>query len=465
MLLSGTFLPFATKRVPLSVNRTNQSFKMIAQTPNIINKRILQIAVPSIISNITVPLLGLIDVTIVGHLGAAAYIGAIAVGGMLFNIIYWIFGFLRMGTSGMTSQAYGKHDLDEVARLLLRSVGVGLLIAIILVTLQYPIRKLAFTFIQTTEEVERLATLYFRICIWGAPAMLGLYGFAGWFIGMQNSRFPMYIAITQNIVNIAASLCFVYLFHMKVAGVAWGTLTAQYAGFLMALLLWRRYYGGLKKHVAWHEVLKKEAMLRFFQVNRDIFLRTLCLVIVTLFFTSAGAAQGEIVLAVNTLLMQLFTLFSYIMDGFAYSGEALVGKYVGANNRSALYRTVRLLFIWGVGLSTGFTLLYFFGGKSFLGLLTNETSVIREAENYFYWVLAIPLTGFAAFLWDGIFTGATATRQMFYSMLVASGSFFLVYYSLHEWMGNHALWLAFVVYLSLRGIMQAVLSRKILYQS
>ena len=452
MLLSGTFLPFATKRVPLSVNRTNQSFKMIAQTPNIINKRILQIAVPSIISNITVPLLGLIDVTIVGHLGAAAYIGAIAVGGMLFNIIYWIFGFLRMGTSGMTSQAYGKHDLDEVARLLLRSVGVGLLIAIILVTLQYPIRKLAFTFIQTTEEVERLATLYFRICIWGAPAMLGLYGFAGWFIGMQNSRFPMYIAITQNIVNIAASLCFVYLFHMKVAGVAWGTLTAQYAGFLMALLLWRRYYGGLKKHVAWHEVLKKEAMLRFFQVNRDIFLRTLCLVIVTLFFTSAGAAQGEIVLAVNTLLMQLFTLFSYIMDGFAYSGEAL-------------YRTVRQLFIWGVGLSTGFTLLYFFGGKSFLGLLTNEISVIREAENYFYWVLAIPLTGFAAFLWDGIFIGATATRQMFYSMLVASGSFFLVYYSLHEWMGNHALWLAFIVYLSLRGIMQAALSRKILYQS
>ena len=465
MLLSGTFLPFATKRVPLSVNRTNQSFKMIAQTPNIINKRILQIAVPSIISNIAVPLLGLIDVTIVGHLGAAAYIGAIAVGGMLFNIIYWIFGFLRMGTSGMTSQAYGKHDLDEVARLLLRSVGVGLLIAIILVTLQYPIRKLAFTFIQTTEEVERLATLYFRICIWGAPAMLGLYGFAGWFIGMQNSRFPMYIAITQNIVNIAASLCFVYLFHMKVAGVAWGTLTAQYAGFLMALLLWRRYYGGLKKHVAWHEVLKKEAMLRFFQVNRDIFLRTLCLVIVTLFFTSAGAAQGEIVLAVNTLLMQLFTLFSYIMDGFAYSGEALVGKYVGANNQPALYRTVRQLFIWGVGLSTGFTLLYFFGGKSFLGLLTNEISVIREAENYFYWVLAIPLTGFAAFLWDGIFIGATATRQMFYSMLVASGSFFLVYYSLHEWMGNHALWLAFIVYLSLRGIMQAALSRKILYQS
>ncbi len=438
---------------------------MIVQSSNIINKRILQIAVPSIISNITVPLLGVIDVTIVGHLGAAAYIGAIAVGGMLFNIIYWIFGFLRMGTSGMTSQAYGRHDMEEVTRLLLRSVSVGLLISVCLLALQYPIRQLAFTFIQTTKEVEGPATIYFRICIWGAPAMLGLYGFAGWFIGMQNSRFPMYIAITQNIVNIIASLCFVYLFHMKVAGVAFGTLTAQYAGFLMALILWKRYYNGLKKHINWRDVLQKQAMLRFFQVNRDIFLRTLCLVIVTLFFTSAGAAQGEVVLAVNTLLMQLFTLFSYIMDGFAYSGEALAGKYIGAGNRTALHLTVRQLFVWGIGLSTGFTLLYLFGGKAFLGLLTNEVSVIREAGNYFYWVLAIPLAGFAAFLWDGIFIGATATRQMFYSMLAASASFFLVYYSLHEWMGNHALWLAFIAYLALRGIMQTVLSRKILHQS
>lgn len=435
---------------------------MIAQSANAINKRILRIAIPSIISNITVPLLGLIDVTIVGHLGSAAYIGAIAVGGMMFNIIYWIFGFLRMGTSGMTSQAYGRHDLDEVTRLLLRSVGVAVAIALCLLALQYPIRKLAFALIQTTAEVEQLATLYFHICIWGAPAMLGLYGFAGWFIGMQNSRFPMYIAITQNVVNIAASLSFVYLLHMKVEGVALGTLIAQYAGLLMAVLLWLRYYGSLKRHVAWRSVLQKQAMLRFFRVNRDIFLRTLCLVIVTLFFTSAGAAQGEVVLAVNTLLMQLFTLFSYIMDGFAYSGEALAGKYIGAGNHRALHLTVRQLFAWGIGLSAAFTLLYLLGGKAFLGLLTNESSVISEAGNYFYWVLAIPLAGFAAFLWDGVFIGATATRQMFYSMLVASASFFLVYYSLHPWMGNHALWLAFIIYLSLRGIVQTALSRKIL---
>lgn len=427
------------------------------------NRRILQIAVPSIVSNITVPLLGLIDVSIVGHLGAAAYIGAIAVGGMLFNIIYWIFGFLRMGTSGMTSQALGQRNLDEVTRLLLRSVGVGLLIALCLMLLQYPIQKAAFTFIRTSEEVQRLATLYFRICIWGAPAMLGLYGFAGWFIGMQNSRFPMYIAITQNVVNIAASLCFVFLLGMKVEGVALGTLIAQYAGFFMALLLWLRYYGQLRRRICWKGLWQKQAMQRFFRVNRDIFLRTLCLVAVTLFFTSAGAAQGEVVLAVNTLLMQLFTLFSYIMDGFAYAGEALAGRYIGAGNRPELHRTVRRLFGWGIGLSVAFTLLYALGGQAFMGVLTNEASVIHEADTYFYWVLAIPLAGFSAFLWDGIFIGATATRQMLYAMFVASVSFFILYYSFHHLLGNHALWLAFIVYLALRGAMQAFLAKKILH--
>ena len=302
----------------------------------------------------------------------------------------------------MTSQAYGQHDLNEITRLLLRSVGVGLFIALCLLILQYPILKLAFTLIQTTPEVKQLATTYFYICIWGAPATLGLYGFAGWFIGMQNSRFPMYIAITQNIVNIVASLCFVYLLDMKVAGVATGTLIAQYAGFFMAILLYMRYYSVLKKRIVWKEIIQKQAMYRFFQVNRDIFFRTLCLVIVTMFFTSAGAAQGEIVLAVNTLLMQLFTLFSYIMDGFAYAGEALTGRYIGAKNQTGLRNTVHHLFYWGFGLSLVFTILYAAGGKEFLGLLTNDTSVISASDTYFYWALIIPLAGFSAFLWDGI---------------------------------------------------------------
>lgn len=425
------------------------------------NKEILRIAVPSIVSNITVPLLGLVDVTIVGHLGSASYIGAIAVGGMLFNIIYWIFGFLRMGTSGMTSQAYGRRDSDEMARLLMRSTGAGLFIALCLLVLQYPIEKTAFTFIHATPEVEQLASVYFRICIWGAPAVLGLYSFSGWFIGMQNSRFPMYIAITQNLVNIAASLVLVYFLHMKIEGVAMGTLIAQYAGLLMACLLWMHRYGALRKRFEWNVFLDKQAMNRFFRVNRDIFLRTVCLVAVTVFFTSAGAAQGEVILAVNTLLMQLFTLFSYIMDGFAYAGEALAGKYIGANDRWALHQTIRRLFGWGIGLSIGFTILYGWGGPAFLSLLTDETSVILASESYFYWVLAIPPAGFSAFLLDGIFIGATATGWMLKAMFVASVGFFLAYYGFRDAMGNHALWMAFIIYLFLRGAMQAFLVRKI----
>lgn len=421
------------------------------------SQRILHIAIPSIISNITVPLLGLIDVTIVGHLGSASYIGAIAVGGMLFNMIYWIFGFLRMGTSGLTAQAYGAHDLKEVTRILLRSTGISLMLALALLILQYPIRLIAFELIDTSAEVQQLATLYFHICIWGAPATLGLYSFSGWFIGMQNSRFPMFIAITQNIVNIAASLLFVFVFGMKVEGVALGTLIAQYAGLFMAYLLWLRYYRPLRKYISRKQLFTHDAMKRLFQVNRDIFLRTLCLVAVTVFFTSTGAAFGDVVLAVNTLLMQLFTLFSYIMDGFAYAGEALTGKYIGAGNRQELRRTIRHLFGWGIALSLAFTLLYGIGGKEFLGLLTNEQSVISASGDYFYWVLAIPLAGFAAFLLDGICIGATSTHIMLKAMVVASGSFFLIYYSLHNVLHNHALWLGFIVYLALRGIMQALL--------
>ncbi len=429
------------------------------------NKRILGLAVPSIISNITVPLLGLVDVSIVGHLGSATYIGAIAVGGMLFSMIYWIFGFLRMGTSGLTAQAYGRRDLAEVILSFVRSVGIAFELGLLLILLQYPILKVAFMLIDATPAIKELASLYFRICIWGAPAVLGLYSFAGWFVGMQNSRFPMYIAITQNVVNIAASLFFVFVWNRGVAGVAMGTLVAQYAGLLMASLLWYGYYRRLWPKLNWKMLTDYEAMRSFFILNRDIFFRTLCLVAVMTYFTSRGAEQGDVILAVNTLLMQLFTLYSYIMDGFAYAGEALTGRYVGAHNRADLERMIRALFAWGIGLALTFTLLYGIGGSSFLGLLTNEREVLNASSDYFYWVLAIPLAGMAAFLWDGIYIGATASRQMLYSMLVASASFFLLQGLLQQQMGNHALWMAFIVYLFLRGLVQTGLARKILSKS
>ena len=423
------------------------------------NRRILHLAIPSIVSNITVPLLGLVDVTIVGHLGATAYIGAIAVGGLLFNILYWNFGFLRMGTSGLTSQAYGRKDKDAEIRVLVQAVSVGLFSALVMLILQYPIERLAFRLLDTSAEVEQYAVTYFRICIWGAPAVLAQYGFTGWFIGMQNSRYPMYIAIVMNVINIVCSSCFVFLFGMKVEGVALGTVVAQYSGVMMAWGLWFYNYKELRGRITFRGSLQLIAMRRFFAVNRDIFLRTLCLIGVTTFFTSTGARQGDVILAVNTLLMQLFTLFSYIMDGFAYAGEALSGRYVG--NLVQLKRAVKALFGWGIGLSLVFTLLYGIGGENFLGLLTNDTVVIETAGHYFYWVLAIPLAGFAAFLWDGILIGATATRFMLWAMLVASGSFFVIYYCFSGATNNHMLWLAFLVYLALRGVMQTLWSRKV----
>ena len=425
------------------------------------NRRILHLAIPSIVSNITVPLLGLVDVTIVGHLGATAYIGAIAVGGLLFNILYWNFGFLRMGTSGLTSQAYGRKDKDAEIRVLVQAVSVGLFSALVMLILQYPIERLAFRLLDTSTEVEQYAITYFRICIWGAPAVLAQYGFTGWFIGMQNSRYPMYIAIVMNVINIVCSSCFVFLFGMKVEGVALGTVVAQYSGVMMALGLWFYNYKELRGRITFKGSLQLIVMRRFFAVNRDIFLRTLCLIGVTTFFTSTGARQGDVILAVNTLLMQLFTLFSYIMDGFAYAGEALSGRYVGACNLVQLKQAVKALFGWGVGLSLVFTLLYGIGGENFLGLLTNDKIVIETAGHYFYWVLAIPLAGFAAFLWDGILIGATATHFMLWAMLVASGSFFVIYYCFSGATNNHMLWLAFLVYLALRGVMQTLWSRRV----
>ena len=296
---------------------------------NRFDRQLLQIALPSIVSNITVPLLGMIDLAIVGHLGDAAYIGAIAVGGLMFNIMYWLFGFLRMGTGGMTSQAFGSRNLDETKRLLIRSLAIAWSVAACFIAFQIPIRHLAFGLIKPSSDVAALAQIYFHICIWGAPAVLSMYSFVGWFLGMQNSRFPMFIAIAQNVVNILASLLLVLGCHMKVEGVALGTLIAQYVGLFMAVAFYLLYYTRIwKRVVEKRSIWDTSALKRFFQVNRDIFFRTLCLVAVTLFFTSAGARQSDIILAVNALLMQLFTLFSYFMDGFAYAGEAVCGRYI-----------------------------------------------------------------------------------------------------------------------------------------
>lgn len=423
------------------------------------NKKILHIAIPSIISNITVPLLALVDTTIAGHLGKAAYIGAIAVGGMLFNMAYWLFGFLRMGTGGLTAQAYGAGNQRESMLVLLRSLSVAIVVSAVLIVLQRPIIELAFRFITATPEVAQYAHLYFNILIWGAPAVLGLYGFTGWFLGMQNARVPMAIAIMQNVVNIVVSALLVLAFGWKVEGIAAGTLVAQYAGFLTAVVVFLRKYRPHLPHVRWREVTNRVAFKKFFGVNRDIFFRTFCLIAVSSYFTTAGSTQGELTLAANTLLMQFFTLFSYLFDGFSYAGEAIGGQYYGAKNREEFCALTRSLFKWGIGLVIAFTLVYIAFGNAILSLLTDSTAVLAQAANYLPYAYCIPLVSFCAFLYDGLFIGSTATRYMLISMLAASVLFFVIISAFP--LTNHVLWGAFLAYLGCRGVVQAFLYPKL----
>lgn len=426
---------------------------------NVRDRQILQIALPSIVSNITVPLLGLVDVAIVGHMGSAAFIGAVAVGSMIFNLVYWLFGFLRMGTSGMTSQALGRRDLTEVASLLARSLSMALGIALLFIVLQSPMKWGAFALIGPTADVAPFASTYFDIVIWGAPASLGLFSLMGWFIGMQNTRFPMFISIMQNVVNILVSLTLVYGFSMKIEGVALGTVIAQYAGFIVALGLLARYYRRLFRYFRKQRIFRN--IRQFFHVNRDIFLRTLCLVAVNLFFTSAGARQGAIILSVNTVMMQLYLFFSYFMDGFAYAGEALGGKAYGARNATAFHETLRRLWLWTLMVTTAYTLLYICCGGWIISILTDEPQVVEASQAYLWWVWLIPAAGSAAFIWDGIFIGVTATRGMLVSSFISTLIFFAVCHislvlpssTLHE---NHFLWLAMILYLLMRGVLQTI---------
>lgn len=421
---------------------------------NVRDRQILQIALPSIVSNITVPLLGLVDVAIVGHMGSAVYIGAVAVGSMIFNLVYWLFGFLRMGTSGMTSQALGRRDFTEVASLLARSLSMALGIALLFIVFQGPMKWAAFALIGPTSDVAPYASTYFDIVIWGAPASLGLSGLMGWYIGLQNTRIPMVISIGQNIVNILASLTLVYGFGMKIEGVALGTVIAQYAGFIVALGLLVHYYERLFRYFRKQRVFRN--IRQFFHVNRDIFLRTLCLVAVNLFFTSAGARQGAVILSVNTVMMQLYLFFSYFMDGFAYAGEALGGKTYGAHNRSAFHETLRRLWLWTLIVTTAFTLLYLCCGKWIISILTDEPQVIEVSQTYLWWTWLIPIAGSVAFIWDGIFIGITATRGMLISSFVSALVFFGVYELTVGIIGNHGLWLAMVIYLVMRGVLQTI---------
>lgn len=429
------------------------------------NKKILLLSIPNIITNITIPLLGMVDLGLMGHLGSQIYIGAIALGTMIFNFIFWGFGFLRMGTSGFTAQAYGGRDLKEAAQVLVRSVVVGVAGGVLLILLQGPIAWLAFRLVNGSPEVEQLAAQYFRIRVWAAPATLVMYALTGWFIGMQNARTPMILAISVNVLNILFSLGFIHLAGMTSDGIALANVLSQCTAIVLSIFFLRSYYGKLKQHLNFREALRWEAMKRFISVNKDILIRTLCLIFVLSFFTTQSASSGDTVLAVNTLLFQFFFFFSYFIDGFAYAAEALTGRFIGAGDKPALRKAVRILFIWGSSLALVFTAIYGFGGKALLQLLTDQPAIIDASLPYLFWIALIPLVTFSAFLWDGIYVGATASAPMRNSMVVITVVIFLpAYYLLSGPLGNNGLWLAMMGFMAARGLFLWLLSGRSIFR-
>jgi MATE family multidrug resistance protein len=435
-----------------------------------LNRKILDLAIPNIISNLSIPLLGIVDMALMGHLESDSYIGAIALGSLIFNFIYWGLGFLRMGTSGFTAQAWGRRDLPETILVFSRAVFISMATGALLLLLQKPIEILSFWVLQGEGPVEDLAMDYFRIRIWAAPAALGQFALLGFFLGMQNARLPMVVLVSTNVINIGCSYLFVMVLGMESNGVALGTVIAQYSGLILALFFFRKYFRRLFRYWSLQGTIQWEKLKHFLLINKDIFIRTMCLVVVFSIFTARSAStdvqnEGEdTILAVNSLLMQFFMFFSFLIDGFAHASEALTGKFIGAGDGSSLKRSIRVLFIWGTGISLVFTLVYLLGGEMIFRGLTNNREVIANARPYFFWVVMVPTVSFAAFLWDGIFIGATAGPEMRNAMLASTlVVFFPAYVLAGRVMGNHGLWLAFILFMAARGVSMQLLAKKAVY--
>lgn len=422
-----------------------------------LTRNIFTLAWPAVATNITTPLLSLVDVAVVGHIGNSVYIGAIAVGATMFNTLYWLFGFLRMGTSGMTAQAYGAGDTASAVKILKRSLLVAIVAAIMLIVLSTSLGALIIDFIDADGASRIPAREYFEIAILGAPGVLVTYALSGWFLGMQDSRPILWMALVTNCLNIVLNLTFVFALHWQLAGVAAATAISQWAGAVFGIIILcrnkKRLMGSVNKQA--HAIKRQSlSILRFIRVNSDIFLRTLCLIAVTIWFTHAGARLGSETLAANALIMQLFMLFSYFMDGFAFAGEAMAGKYKGADNDKDLRALIRTLMRIGVYISAIITIIYFAASDYIMALLTDDADTLAVAHDYRLWAVAVPFAGFMSFLWDGIFIGLTKTRGMLAAMAVAMAVFYLAYFALTPLLGNHALWLAFIIYLFVRGLVQ-----------
>ncbi len=437
-----------------------------------IDKEILRLALPSILANITVPLVGMVDIAVAGHLSAsaAALIGGISVGSLMFDMLYWNFGFLRAGTGGMTAQAYGREDWQECRTHLFRAVGTAILISLALLMVQWPFQKLVFLLVDCSAEVKSLALKYFFIRIWAAPATLSLMALRGWFIGMQDTFSSMLTDVIVNGVNILASIFLALgipgtaFKGIGFSGIAWGTILAQYTGLFFATgVVAVKYRQKVRLPVGPGVTVpdgnvtgrpfaaRKASMRRFFAVNGDLFIRSLCLMVVYLAFTAISAKFGDVLLAMCSVMMKLMMIFSFFTDGFAFAGEALTGRIIGMERPELLREGVRHTFAWSLGIGMMFVAIYLLFGMGMFRMMTSDSSVVGSAQGFLPWLVLMPLVGSTAFTWDGIYTGATRTKPLRNSTIGCMIAFFLVWFlglMLLKPQGNSLVHLLFAAYYS-----------------
>ena len=427
------------------------------------NREILRIALPNIISNITVPIMGIVSTMIAGHLGdSVTTIGALAIGVSIFNFIYWNCSFIRMGTSGITAQAFGAGDNHTTTLMLARAVVVSVAVGFTMLLFQKPLGLVALKIMNGGEMVAD----YFFARIWAVPAGVLLFGLNGWLTGMQNAVIPMIVAIVVNIIHIACSLWFAFPLGMGIVGIAYASVVAQWTGVAITAAITWWHYGNRLERITWREVMDMQAMRAFFVINRDIIIRALCICAAYTFFTAASARMDDAtILAVNTILLELFTLFSYMNDGFAYAAEALTGRFIGARDGRSLRECVKKCMVWCMVVGVAYVALYVGWWRELLGLFVedgaNAEQIIEYAGRYIGWIIIIPLAASLPFMMDGIMVGATQSRIMRNSMVLATAAYFLLFYTLEPVIGNNALWLAFTSYMFLRGVFQYFMSRRL----
>ena len=416
------------------------------------DRDVWRIAAPMVLSNISVPLLGMVDTGVVGHLESAVYIGAVAIGSTIFSFLYSGMNFLRMGTTGIAAQRYGAGDNDGLRLSLGQAMVVAVTIAIAAMLLQGPIGALGMSLLGATGELEANALQYFNIRIWSAPGTLANYVMIGWFLGLQNARVPLLIFLTINVTNIALDLLFVIGFGMKVDGVALASVIAEYAGLVVALSFAARELRRRTGHWPIEKFIRLREYGAYFAINANLFVRTTTLIFTISFVTAQGARMGGLILAANAILQQMQNLTAFGLDGFAHAAEALVGKAVGARRREALERAVELCLKWSLIFAAGFSVTYIVAGPALINLLTDLPEVRETTLRYLPWMILSPLVSVWSFLYDGVYVGATRAREMRNIMLFSTFAVFLPAWYLLQFLGNDGLWLAFMLFLASRGI-------------